>query len=186
MAFSPWVRPKEDVTHEKATVSEHKAGSKVSVVSKHGDFKKVEATRLEFDHRAPINVVKSPDPNWKYGQGVNDDDINSQKKQVEIDPSAEDGPMMSNYRLLVSGIIPRPIGFISTLSADGKTANLSPFSYFQVVDHDPPMFIVGFSSRPGPPKETYRNLKIDGRVRPQYRLGEHDACGKCYVYRRPI
>lgn len=70
--------------------------------------------------------------------------------------------MMSNYKLLISGIAPRPVGFISTKSADGKTDNLSPFSYFQVVDHDPPIFIVGFSARLDRPKDTYRNLKETG------------------------
>lgn len=70
--------------------------------------------------------------------------------------------MVNNYKLLISGIAPRPIGFLSTVSGDGKTKNLAPFSYFQVVDHDPPMFIVGFSSRPGRVKDTYRNLKESG------------------------
>lgn len=64
--------------------------------------------------------------------------------------------------LLISGIAPRPIGFISTVSKDGKTKNLSPFSYFQVIDHDPPMFIVGISSRSGQEKDTYANLKESG------------------------
>jgi flavin reductase (DIM6/NTAB) family NADH-FMN oxidoreductase RutF len=69
--------------------------------------------------------------------------------------------MINNYRLLVSGIAPRPVGFISTVSSDGQK-NLSPFSYFQVIDHDPPMFIVGFSSRPGRVKDTYRNIQETG------------------------
>jgi flavin reductase (DIM6/NTAB) family NADH-FMN oxidoreductase RutF len=71
--------------------------------------------------------------------------------------------MMSNYRLLISGIAPRPIGLISTVSSGAKSKNLSPFSYFQVVDHDPPTFIVGFSSRPGRVKDTYRNLIETGQ-----------------------
>lgn len=66
--------------------------------------------------------------------------------------------MMSNYKLLISGIVPRPIGFLSTKSADRRTENLAPMSYFQVVDHDPPMFVVGFSARAGWPKDTCRNL----------------------------
>lgn len=69
--------------------------------------------------------------------------------------------MINNYRLLVSGIAPRPVGFISTVNDKGQK-NLSPFSYFQVIDHDPPMFIVGFSSRPGHVKDTYQNLKETG------------------------
>lgn len=68
--------------------------------------------------------------------------------------------MLANYRLLVSAI-PRPISFISTISLDG-TKNLAPFSYFQIVDHDPPTFVVGFSARPSRPKDTRRNLVETG------------------------
>jgi flavin reductase (DIM6/NTAB) family NADH-FMN oxidoreductase RutF len=70
--------------------------------------------------------------------------------------------MLSNYKLLVSGI-PRPISFLSTVSKDGQK-NLAPFSYFQVVDHDPPIFVVGFSarSRSERPKDTLRNLRETG------------------------
>lgn len=69
--------------------------------------------------------------------------------------------MISNYSLLISGIAPRPIGFLSTVSSTG-TKNLAPFSYFQVIDHDPPMFIVGFSARHGRSKDTSTNLKETG------------------------
>jgi flavin reductase (DIM6/NTAB) family NADH-FMN oxidoreductase RutF len=129
---------------------------------KHLDFKKTEATRPDFDPATPIKVVKSPNAVWRYGQGVNDNGASLLKKHIEIDPYAEGRPMMSNYKLLISGIVPRPIGFLSTKSADGRTENLSPMSYFQVVDHDPPMFVVGFSARAGRPKDTYRNLKDTG------------------------
>lgn len=40
---------------------------------------------------------------------------------------------------------------------DGKK-NLAPFSYFQVIDHDPPTFVVGFSARADRVKDTRRNL----------------------------
>lgn len=125
------------------------------------DFEKVLAERPDFDHSdTPIEVTKHPDPKWHYGKGVNGNDLHA--KHVEVDPYAPDRPTVNNYRLLISGVAPRPIGFISTVSADGTTKNLSPFSYFQVIDHDPPMFIVGFSSRPGRVKDTYRNLKETG------------------------
>ena len=51
---------------------------------------------------------------------------------------------------------------MSTQSIDGKTENLLPISYFQIVDHDPPMFIVGFSARAGRPKDTCCNRKETG------------------------
>ena len=48
------------------------------------------------------------------------------------------------YKLLTGAIIPRPIGWISTISEDGIN-NLAPFSYFNAVGDDPPhvMFSTG-------------------------------------------
>ncbi|KAI1742997.1 hypothetical protein F4680DRAFT_410741 [Xylaria scruposa] len=133
------------------------------IVVKVRNFKEIEAKRPNFDHsNAPITVTKSPNPDWKYGDGVAINAPGETLAHAEIDPYAPDRPMVHNYRLLVSGIAPRPVGFLSTVSADGKTENLAPFSYFQVIEHDPPMFIVSFSSRPGRMKDTYQNLKDTG------------------------
>ncbi|KAF9893437.1 hypothetical protein FE257_010749 [Aspergillus nanangensis] len=147
---------------EESATSTAKANYKI--VDNVGDFDAIQAKRPDFDPSRPIEVTKSPNPNWQYGQGVPDNGASASKTHREIDPFAPDRPMVSNYRLLVSGIAPRPIGFLSTVSGDGKTKNLSPFSYFQVIDHDPPMFIVGFSSRPERVKDTFRNLKETGEV----------------------
>ena len=130
-----------------------------SIVERVANFAKTQSGRPDFDRsNAPIEVTKHPDPEWDYGQGVRwgyDPSVGHK----EVDPFASDRSMIDNYRLLISGIAPRPVGFISTVSGDGKTKNLAPFSYFQVVDHDPPTFIVGFSARVGREKDTYRNLK---------------------------
>ncbi|TVY82919.1 Uncharacterized protein LSUE1_G002263 [Lachnellula suecica] len=79
---------------------------------------------------------------------------------IEIDPYEDGRSMIANYKLLVSGV-PRPISFVSTISKDG-IRNLAPFSYFQVVDHDPPIFVIGFSGRADRPKDTMRNLVETG------------------------
>lgn len=145
-----------------ASESETAAAQKsYKIVQDVGNFAETEASRPDFDHSKKIEVTKSPYPEWKFGQGVPDDGASLAQKHHEIDPYAADRPMINNYRLLVSGIAPRPVGFISTVNSDGQK-NLSPFSYFQVLDHDPPMFILGFSSRPGRVKDTYRNLKETG------------------------
>lgn len=145
-----------------ASESETAAAQKsYKIVQDVGNFAETEASRPDFDHSKKIEVTKSPYPEWKFGQGVPDDGASLAPKHHEIDPYAADRPMINNYRLLVSGIAPRPVGFISTVNSDGQK-NLSPFSYFQVLDHDPPMFILGFSSRPGRVKDTYRNLKETG------------------------
>lgn len=109
----------------------------------------------------PISATKTRDPDWKWGNGATDQGAASKHDHVEIDPFAPGRPMFHNYTLLVSGIVPRPIGFVSTLSSSGE-ANLAPFSYFQVVDHDPPVFVLGFSGRGDRPKDTLRNLRETG------------------------
>ncbi|MBI2177345.1 MAG: hypothetical protein HYU38_03215, partial [Candidatus Tectomicrobia bacterium] len=42
------------------------------------------------------------------------------------------------YRLLTGSVVPRPIGWASTVSREGVT-NLAPFSFFTVVCVAPPM-----------------------------------------------
>jgi flavin reductase (DIM6/NTAB) family NADH-FMN oxidoreductase RutF len=109
----------------------------------------------------PVSVTGSPKPNWSYGSGANDGGECLSKVHIEIDPFAEGRLMFHNYSLLVSGIVPRPIGFVSTISKTGKQ-NLAPFSYFQCVDYDPPVFVIGFSGRPDRPKDTLTNLEETG------------------------
>ncbi|OBT84378.1 hypothetical protein VE02_07882 [Pseudogymnoascus sp. 03VT05] len=50
------------------------------------------------------------------------------------------------------------------LYGTGKSTSTRPTNpcYFQVIDHDPPMFIVGLSSRPGWEKDTFQNPKETG------------------------
>ncbi|KAI9802132.1 MAG: hypothetical protein M1833_002053 [Piccolia ochrophora] len=128
----------------------------------HPDFKQVEASRPEWRNDHAFNFTQTPNPNWKLGEGGNDGGEGLKKKHVEIDPYEEGRPAVSNYKLLISGIIPRPIGFISTRSKDGKSTNLAPMSYTQVVNHDPPIFCVGFAGGFENPKDTLRNLAESG------------------------
>jgi len=86
----------------------------------------------------------------------------SDPPQVEIDPYAEGRPAVSNYKLLISAIIPRPVGFVSTRSKDGSSTNLAPFSYTQVINHDPPIFIIGYAGGRDQAKDSLRNLTETG------------------------
>lgn len=122
------------------------------------DFTKTQSTRPPFIPNKPITLTQSPNPSWSYGSGVPNP---SQHTHISIDPYAPTRTPRSNYNLLISSILPRPIGFISTISLSG-TKNLAPFSYFQLVEHDPPLFVLGFSSRPGREKDTLTNLKEMG------------------------
>ncbi|TAQ85690.1 hypothetical protein B7494_g5986 [Chlorociboria aeruginascens] len=124
----------------------------------HPDFKKVEASRAPWDKSLAWNMKQTPDPNWKYGQGGNDGGASLKIPHIEIDPYEEGRASVDNYKLLISGIIPRPIGFISTRSKDGSSTNLAPFSYFQVINHDPPLFTVGYAGGFDHAKDSLRNL----------------------------
>src|ERR1700677_2477417 len=75
-------------------------------------------------------------------------------------------PTQDLYKILIGSIIPRPIAWVSTISANGAN-NLAPFSFFNCFGVDPP--IVGFApayksiTRPGneiirEPKDTLRNV----------------------------
>lgn len=59
-------------------------------------------------------------------------------------------------------IVPRPIGWISSTSADGVD-NLAPFSQFQMISYDPPtvMFSANLNAR-GERKDTARNVLASG------------------------
>ncbi|KAI1777566.1 hypothetical protein F4818DRAFT_407071 [Hypoxylon cercidicola] len=128
----------------------------------HPDFKTVEAERPDWDKEATLRYTKTADPSWTFGGGANALAQGTGKKHVCIDPYAPGRPSPFNYKLLISGIVPRPIGFVSSQSADGKTRNLAPFSYFNLVNHDPPLFIIGFSLPAEGPKDTLRNLLESG------------------------
>ncbi len=66
------------------------------------------------------------------------------------------------YRLMSSLIIPRPIAWVSTLSAEGHP-NLAPFSYFQGMCSDPPTVVLGIAwLADGKPKDTLRNILDTG------------------------
>ncbi|GAB3402804.1 flavin reductase family protein [Massilia agilis] len=67
------------------------------------------------------------------------------------------------YFLLRDSVVPRPIAWVSTVSADGAP-NIAPFSFFNVVSPYPP--VLGFSCGPRGdnhagawiPKDTYTNI----------------------------
>ncbi len=61
------------------------------------------------------------------------------------------------YRLLIGSVVPRPIAWVSTMSAAG-VANLAPFSFFTMVSHHPPMASISVGERENKPKDTARNI----------------------------
>ena len=75
-----------------------------------------------------------------------------------INPSEQD--YRNIYKLMVGVIVPRPIAFVSTLSAEG-IRNLAPFSFFTGISANPPVICFSPMTR-GPDasrKDTLRNIE---------------------------
>ncbi len=83
---------------------------------------------------------------------------------MKITPS--DIPHSDLYGILLNSVAPRPIAWVSTLSAAGQP-NLAPFSFFNAVCIDPPLLAFAPGLRPpkqptaphGEPKDTLRNVR---------------------------
>lgn len=65
------------------------------------------------------------------------------------------------YKLLTGTVVPRPIGWIATVDAQGRR-NLAPFSYFQLASATPPVLMFSAGRRAGAPKDTVRNALETG------------------------
>ena len=64
------------------------------------------------------------------------------------------------YNWMIEAITPRPIAWVSTISADGHT-NLAPFSFFQAVCAKPPtLLFTAVNNRTGVKKDTVRNIEV--------------------------
>tara|TARA_R100000908_G_scaffold60755_1_gene38339 strand:+ start:43293 stop:43892 length:600 start_codon:yes stop_codon:yes gene_type:complete len=67
-------------------------------------------------------------------------------------------------KLVKGTVVPRPIAWISSMGKNG-IANLAPYSYFNVISHDPIMFIIsiGLGHKIGKDdKDTLSNIKETG------------------------
>jgi len=55
------------------------------------------------------------------------------------------------YKMLVSCVVPRPIAFVTSVGRSG-VLNAAPFSYFNMMGHNPPVVAIGVGDRtPGVP-----------------------------------
>lgn len=76
---------------------------------------------------------------------------------MDLDP--ESLPVRERYALMISAILPRPIAWVSTISADGVT-NLAPFSFFTGITANPmSVCFAPVNNRDGVPKDTLLNVK---------------------------
>lgn len=79
---------------------------------------------------------------------------------MHYDPNLENhGLRHSPFK---SCVVPRPIGWISTLSREG-VANLAPFSQFQNITYDPPIVMISANQNTtGRRKDTVVNIEATG------------------------
>lgn len=80
---------------------------------------------------------------------------------MEINPS--ELPWKSVYKILIGSIVPRPIGWISSINLNGQP-NLAPFSFFNIVCANPPhvVFSPMIRSTDQQPKDTLINVRATG------------------------
>jgi len=69
----------------------------------------------------------------------------------------------SVYKILSGSIVPRPIGWVSTINSEGQP-NLAPFSFFNVVCANPPtvLFCPMIRTLDGQQKDTLKNIEATG------------------------
>jgi flavin reductase (DIM6/NTAB) family NADH-FMN oxidoreductase RutF len=81
--------------------------------------------------------------------------------EVTIDPAGTEPRDV--YKLMVGAIVPRPIAFVSSLSADG-VPNLAPFSFFTGISANPPVvcFAPMVRGSDGKHKDTLNNIEATG------------------------
>jgi hypothetical protein len=104
-----------------------------------------------FNAKLVPEYTQAPNPGWALGQKVETTDRGAQWLEAEkqgwktIDAATEELPyapaccahnvyldpqtrIRNMYKLMISGIIPRPIAFVSSISEDG-VENLAPFRF---------------------------------------------------------
>ncbi len=80
---------------------------------------------------------------------------------MEISPSTL--PWKSLYKLMIGSIVPRAIGWVSTVDAAGQP-NLAPFSFFTAAGANPPhvLFCPMIRATDGQAKDTLHNVRASG------------------------
>src|SRR5258705_11769391 len=67
----------------------------------------------------------------------------------------------NRYKILTATVTPRPIAWITTLSASG-VINAAPFSFFNVMGHEPPTVAIGLLAGSERFKDTAANILDTG------------------------
>ena len=102
--------------------------------AKRPPFHEVEASRPPFDASEQWKETKSPGaPDWKVASGASGNQALPGVKEglwkadaefKTIDPVSTQKALL--YRMMISGVTPRSIAFVSSVDSDGNE-NLAPF-----------------------------------------------------------
>jgi flavin reductase (DIM6/NTAB) family NADH-FMN oxidoreductase RutF len=83
-----------------------------------------------------------------------------ERDSMQVQPETHSWQVM--YKLMIGSIVPRPIGWISTVDAAG-TPNLAPYSFFNAVCPNPPHVLFCPNVRPDAGhKDTLANVRATG------------------------
>lgn len=120
--------------------------------------------RLRPGRSAQPRYVEQPHPEWQPGQ-LQPPPYDA-SDMVTLDPAAMAAAEV--YPFVISAVVPRPVAFVTSQDTAGAI-NLAPFSYFNVMGHNP--FVVAFGisrspSRGGDKKDTLQNVEETGCVLP--------------------
>ncbi|KAI6011120.1 hypothetical protein EDC04DRAFT_2871105 [Pisolithus marmoratus] len=113
-----------------------------------------------FDHDVRTKYTEPPNASWTFGQKI--DNTESGRKWLE---GEEQGWKVINteedtvrlFQLMLTAIVPRPIAFVCSVSENG-VENIAPFSWFNMVTHNPPLVSFCCSNSPRV-KDTPTNVK---------------------------
>lgn len=107
-------------------------------------------------------MTEPPNPDFTFGQEVSATEEGREwLKGLEggfesIDASKTDPGTL--YKIMIAGIVPRPVAFVSSVSEDG-VENLGLFSWFNQVSPNPPVISISCSNYATRVKDTVRNIR---------------------------
>ncbi|KAJ3187033.1 hypothetical protein HDU85_007071 [Gaertneriomyces sp. JEL0708] len=107
-----------------------------------------------FDEDASFHLTTPPHADWTLG--VNQPAPESHGETLIIDPTQMAKP--DCYKMLISSVVPRPIALVSTVDPATGVVNVAPYSYFNVVCHDPPTLMISVNYGRTGMKDTLRNI----------------------------
>ncbi|KAJ3331158.1 hypothetical protein HDU76_003944 [Blyttiomyces sp. JEL0837] len=116
--------------------------------------------RPPFAHDKTFTFTQPPHPEWQPG------DNTQQPLPSHVSQDAETVFDVSKitpgeaYQFLISAVIPRPIALITTQNPKTNITNIAPFSYFNMVCHNPATLMISINlQNPTTKKDTLTNIE---------------------------